>query len=119
MSAGADDKLMPMGRDAVAYATQNAAVCGAPGHHKAEFLASPERYMPQCGGFCANGISYAIPWAAGGGPNTWRIHHVNLYAAGRAAALKPRLGPGLTSRLARGVSLLYAGLHLPAHPWRR
>jgi hypothetical protein len=29
--------------------------------------------MPQFGGFCSNGINYAVPWGAGGGPNTWRI----------------------------------------------
>jgi YHS domain-containing protein len=97
VSDGADDKLMLMGHDAVAYFTQNTAVPGDPAikaelrgvtwrfaseANKAEFLASPEKYMPQFGGFCANGINYAIPWGAGGGPNTWRIYRGKLYVFG-------------------------------------
>jgi YHS domain-containing protein len=97
VSDGADDKLMLMGHDAVAYFTRNTAVPGAPAikaelrgvtwrfaseANKAEFLASPEKYMPQFGGFCANGINYAIPWGAGGGPNTWRIYRGKLYVFG-------------------------------------
>ena len=44
--------------------------------HKAEFLKNPQKYMPQFGGFCSNGINYAVPWGAGGGwndgtPNSW------------------------------------------------
>ncbi len=38
--------------------------------------------MPQCGGFCSNGINYAIPWGGGGGPNTWRIYKEKLYVFG-------------------------------------
>ena len=97
ISDGADDKLMLMGYDAVAYFTQNDAVKGDPAikaEHlgvtwrfaseadKAAFLKSPEQYMPQFGGFCANGINYAVPWGAGGGPNTWRIYRGKLYVFG-------------------------------------
>ena len=97
LSDGADDKLMLLGHDAVAYFTQNAAVRGDPAikaehlgvtwrfaseANKAEFLKSPGKYMPQFGGFCANGISYAVPWGAGGGPNTWRIYRGKLYVFG-------------------------------------
>jgi len=97
MSDGADDKLMLLGYDAVAYFTDNAAVKGDPAiklehlgvtyrfaseAHKAEFAKSPERYMPQFGGFCSNGINYAVPWGAGGGPNTWRIYRGKLYVFG-------------------------------------
>lgn len=102
VSDGADDQLAQMGHNALAYFSQNSAVPGGSCHHEAEFLTSPDKHMPQFGRLCTNGINCAIPWAAG-----------------RAAVLKPRLEPGLTSRLARGVALLYAGLHLPAHPWRR
>jgi YHS domain-containing protein len=97
LSDGADDKLMLLGYDAVAYFTDNAAVKGDPAiklehlgvtyrfasaAHKAAFARSPEKYMPQFGGFCANGINYAVPWGAGGGPNTWRIYRGKLYVFG-------------------------------------
>lgn len=59
VSDSADDKLMLMGHDAVAYFAQNAAVPGDPAI-KAEFLASREKYLPQFGGFCANGIDHAM-----------------------------------------------------------
>jgi YHS domain-containing protein len=101
LSDGADDKLMLLGYDAVAYFTDNAAVKGDPAiklehlgvtyrfaseAHKAEFAKSPEKYMPQFGGFCANGINYAVPWGAGGGPNTWRIYRGKLYVFGGQSA---------------------------------
>jgi len=38
--------------------------------------------MPQFGGYCSNGINYAVPWGAGGGPNTWRIYRGKLYVFG-------------------------------------
>lgn len=97
LSDGADDKLMLLGYDAVAYFTDNAAVKGDPAiklehlgvtyrfaseAHKAEFAKSPDKYMPQFGGFCANGINYAVPWGAGGGPDTWRIYRGKLYVFG-------------------------------------
>jgi YHS domain-containing protein len=97
LSDGADDKLMLLGYDAVAYFTDNAAVKGDPAiklehlgvtyrfaseAHKVEFANSPEKYMPQFGGFCANGINYAVPWGAGGGPDTWRIYRGTLYVFG-------------------------------------
>jgi len=97
VSDGTDDKLMLMGYDAVAYFTQSAAVKGDPNiklehlgvtyrfaseANKAEFQKSPDKYMPQFGGFCANGINYAVPWGAGGGPDTWRIYRGKLYVFG-------------------------------------
>ena len=97
LSDGADTKLMLLGYDAVAYFTDNDAVKGDPAikaehlgvtwrfaseEHKAAFLKAPEKYMPQFGGFCANGINYAVPWGAGGGPNTWRIYRGRLYVFG-------------------------------------
>ncbi len=97
MSDGADDKLMLLGYDAVAYFKQHDAVKGDPAikvehlgvtyrfaseANKADFQKTPEKYMPQFGGFCANGINYAVPWGAGGGPNTWRIYRGKLYVFG-------------------------------------
>ena len=91
------EKLMLMGHDPVAYFAQNDAVAGNPAiqaehmgvtwrfaseANKAEFLREPTRYMPQFGGYCSNGINYAVPWGAGGGPNTWRIYRGKLYVFG-------------------------------------
>jgi hypothetical protein len=42
--------------------------------------------MPQFGGFCANGINYAIPWGGGGAANTWRIYRGKLYVFGGQAS---------------------------------
>ena len=91
------ENLMLMGYDPVAYFKANEAVAGNPAiqsefmgviwrfssaDNQAEFLRSPETYMPQFGGFCSNGINYAVPWGAGGGPNTWRIYRGKLYVFG-------------------------------------
>jgi YHS domain-containing protein len=98
---GEDARLMLEGHDAVAYFAQNNAVKGSPSikaEHlgvtwrfaseasKAEFLKSPERYMPQFGGYCSNGINYAVPGGGGGGPNTWRIYRGKLYVFGGQGA---------------------------------
>jgi YHS domain-containing protein len=92
-----DSNVMLEGHDPVAYFTQNEAIKGDPAIHtqrlgvvfrfiseanKAEFLRAPHRYMPQFGGYCSNGINYAIPWGGGGGPNTWRIYRGKLYVFG-------------------------------------
>jgi YHS domain-containing protein len=97
MRDGADERLMLEGHDAVAYFTQNDAVRGDPAikldykgvtwrfaseANKIEFERAPEKYMPQFGGFCSDGINYAIPWGGGGGPNTWRIYRGKLYVCG-------------------------------------
>jgi len=94
-------ELMLMGHDALAYFTQNEAVPGNPAiqaehrgvtwrfaseANKAEFLLEPTKYMPQFGGYCSNGINYAVPWGAGGGPNTWRIYRGKLYVFGGQAS---------------------------------
>lgn len=96
-SDGAHDRLMLEGHDAVAYFTQNEAVKGSPSitlehmgvtwrfasdAHRAMFLRAPERYMPQFGGYCSNGINYAIPWGGGGAANTWRVYRGKLYVFG-------------------------------------
>ena len=91
------ERLTLLGYDPVAYFTQNAAVLGNPtiqseyqgvtwrfarAENQAMFLREPTKYMPQFGGFCTNGINYAVPWGAGGGPNTWRIYRGKLYVFG-------------------------------------
>jgi hypothetical protein len=95
------NELMLMGHDPVAYFTQNDAVAGNPGiqaehlgvtwrfaseANKAAFLREPAKYMPQFGGYCSNGINYAIPWGGGGAPNTWRIYRSKLYVFGGQAS---------------------------------
>jgi YHS domain-containing protein len=100
-SDGQDSKLMLEGHDPVAYFTQNEAVKGDPAirterlgvvyrftseANKAEFIRAPHRYMPQFGGFCSNGINYAVPWGGGGAPNTWRIYRGKLYVFGGQAS---------------------------------
>ena len=97
VSDAQDANLMLEGHDPVAYFTQNEAIKGDPAirterlgvvfrfiseANKAEFLRGPHRYLPQFGGYCANGINYAIPWGGGGGPNTWRIYRGKLYVFG-------------------------------------
>ena len=99
-SDGPHERLMLEGHDAVAYFTQGAAVRGDPtitsshlgvtwrfasAANRAAFEREPQRYMPQFGGFCSNGINYAIPWGGGGGPNTWRIYRGKLYVFGGQA----------------------------------
>ncbi len=50
--------------------------------NRAEFRQQPQKYMPQFGGFCTNGINDAIPWGGGGGPDSWRIDRGKLYGFG-------------------------------------
>jgi len=96
-TGGVPPGVMLEGHDAVAYFTRNEAVRGDPAitsnlkgvtwrfasaAHKAEFERNPAKYMPQFGGFCSNGINYAVPWGGGGGPDTWRIYRGRLYVFG-------------------------------------
>jgi YHS domain-containing protein len=94
-----DERLMLRGADVVAYFTQGRDVAGSPqwrsvhegvtfrfasAEHKALFDANPSRYLPQFGGYCANGIVYAIPW--GGDADAWRIIDGKLYIFGGRAS---------------------------------
>lgn len=96
---GGDERVMLKGADVVAYFTQNRHVPGTPqfrstyegvtfrfasAEHKALFDAAPRRYLPQYGGYCANGLVYAIPW--GGDADTWRILDGRLYIFGGLAS---------------------------------
>jgi YHS domain-containing protein len=94
-SEGADANLMLKGHDPVAYFTEGRHVPGKPdikaehegvtyrfasAEHRDLFVKQPGKYAPQYGGFCANGIAYAIPW--GGDPDTWAIIDGKLYIFG-------------------------------------
>jgi len=96
---GDDAHVMLDGHDVVAYFTQSRHARGTPqfksvhqgvtfyfasAEHKALFDREPARYVPQYGGFCANGINYAIPW--GGDADTWRIINGKLYIFGGAGS---------------------------------
>lgn len=93
------DPVMLKGADVVAYFTQNRHVQGSPqfsssysgvafhfasAEHKALFDKEPTRYLPQFGGFCANGITYGIPW--GGDADSWRMLNGKLYIFGGAGS---------------------------------
>lgn len=92
---GGDERVMLFGHDVVAYFTLGRHALGsaqfksvyedvtfrfANAEHKAMFDREPAKYLPQYGGFCANGIAYAIPW--GGDADTWRIDNGKLYIFG-------------------------------------
>lgn len=92
---GDDPRVMLKGADVVAYFTVGRPQPGraqfssvhegvtfrfASAEHKALFDATPSKYLPQYGGYCANGIVYGIPW--GGDADTWRIDDGRLYIFG-------------------------------------
>ena len=95
VSDGDDKHLMLKGYDVVAYFTDKAYKPGLPTvksmykgvafrfaspEHKALFDAAPEKYIPQFGGYCTNGIVYGIPW--GGDADVWEIFDGKLYMFG-------------------------------------
>jgi len=91
----AEGRLLLKGADVVAYFTQNAYAQGSPqwrseyegvnfrfasAEHKALFDKEPTKYLPQYGGYCANGIVYGIPW--GGDADAWKMIDGKLYIFG-------------------------------------
>ncbi len=94
--ADGDDKhLILFGHDVVSYFTEGTHKLGSPTiksvyknvtfrfskpEHKTMFDAAPEKYIPQFGGYCANGMAYAIPW--GGNADTWVIRDGKLFIFG-------------------------------------
>ncbi len=95
VSEGEDKHLMLKGYDVVSYFSEGAHHEGLASikseykgvtfrfskpEHKKLFDAAPEKYLPQYGGYCANGIVYGIPW--GGDADTWRIFNGKLYIFG-------------------------------------
>jgi len=96
---GADERVMLKGHDVVAYFTDGKHMLGSPQFsslyegvtfrfastaHKALFDATPTKYLPQYGGYCANGIVYGIPW--GGDADTWVMNGGKLYIFGGAGS---------------------------------
>jgi YHS domain-containing protein len=94
-----ENRLMLKGADVVAYFTQGKYVQGSPqwrsqhegvdfrfasAEHKALFDKEPAKYLPQYGGYCANGIVYGIPW--GGDADTWKLIDGKLYIFGGKAS---------------------------------
>lgn len=95
VSEGEDRHLLLFGHDVVSYFTEKTHRPGNPAikslykgvtfrfskaEHKALFDAAPEKYIPQFGGYCANGIAYGIPW--GGDADTWEVIGGKLYIFG-------------------------------------
>jgi YHS domain-containing protein len=87
--------VMLKGHDVVSYFTQNKHAMGSPqfvslyegvnfyfanAQHKALFDKEPAKYIPQYGGYCADGIVYGIPW--GGDADTWTMRDGKLYIFG-------------------------------------
>ena len=94
-----DERVMLAGHDVVAYFTLGRHAPGllriksvyqgvtfrfANEQHKALFDADPTKYLPQYGGYCANGMAYGIPW--GGDADTWVMVNGKLYINGGAAS---------------------------------
>lgn len=90
-----DARVMLKGADMVAYFADGKYQQGAPAfksslegvvfwftsaEHKARFDQSPAQYLPQFGGYCANGLVYGIPW--GGDADTWKMIDGKLYIFG-------------------------------------
>ena len=90
-----DDHLILFGADVVAYFTDNRPIQGSPEYrseyqgvdfyfssaeNKALFDAKPTAYLPQYGGYCANGIVFGIPW--GGNAEDFIVHDDKLYIFG-------------------------------------
>jgi YHS domain-containing protein len=95
VAEGGDARVLLGGYDVVAYFTEGRHQRGSPqftsvhegvtlrfasAGHKALFDADPQRYLPQFGGYCANGIVYGIPW--GGDADTWAVIDGRLYIFG-------------------------------------
>jgi YHS domain-containing protein len=95
----AGERLMLKGHDVVRYFTDGKHALGstqnvstykgvafhfASAENKKQFDAAPEKFLPQYGGYCANGIAYAIPW--GGDADTWTMVNGKLYIFGGAGS---------------------------------
>ena len=100
VAEGDDKHLMLFGHDVVSYFTEGTHRRGSPAiksvykgvtfrfskpEHKTLFDRTPERYLPQFGGYCTNGIVYGIPW--GGNADNWRIIDGKLYIFGGQGSL--------------------------------
>ena len=92
VSEGGDSNLMLGGNDPVAYFAAGRPLPGrsdiktehrgltyrfASDESRRQFITSPERYVPQFGGFCAQAMAYAVPTPADAG--TFKIIDGKLY----------------------------------------
>lgn len=90
-------RLVLKGYDPVAYFTDGKPVQGDPGisyefdegryyfaneHHRAMFVAEPERYAPQFGGYCTGSMSRGV--RNEGHPEAWIIADGKLFVFGAA-----------------------------------
>ncbi|HEY2628678.1 MAG TPA: YHS domain-containing (seleno)protein [Usitatibacter sp.] len=96
---GNDAHLMLFGYDVVNYFTDQKEAKGSPefksvykdvtfrfasAEHKKMFDAAPEKYLPQFGGYCTDGIVYGIPW--GGDADVWSMIDGKVYIFGGQGA---------------------------------
>ena len=63
--------------------------------HKKMFVANPDRYVPQYGGFCAFGVTQVTKFD--GDPLLWNIHNGKLYVNATPALQQKWLGKGLVN----------------------
>jgi YHS domain-containing protein len=97
VSIDGNDRVMLKGADVVAYFADAQYKQGNPAiksiyekitfyfvseENRRKFDAEPLKYVPQYGGYCANGTAYGIPW--GGDADTWRVIEGRLYIFGGA-----------------------------------
>ncbi len=90
-----NDRVLMKGADVVTYFTKNAYTQGNPSikstyenvtfyfssaENKALFDKDPTKYLPEYGGYCANGIVYSIPW--GGDADAFEMIGGKLYIFG-------------------------------------
>jgi hypothetical protein len=95
VSEGEDKHLMLFGYDVVSYFTERTHRLGSPAiksvykdvtfrfskpEHKTMFDRSPDKYIPQFGGYCTNGMVYGVPW--GGDADVWEMIDGKLYIFG-------------------------------------
>jgi YHS domain-containing protein len=99
VAEGDEARVMLKGADVVAYFVSNKYQQGLPqftsryedisfrfasAENKALFDKQPSKYLPEFGGYCANGLVYAIPW--GGDADTWKMINGKLYIFGGQAS---------------------------------
>jgi YHS domain-containing protein len=100
VAQGDDKHLMLFGHDVVSYFTENKHRLGSEAYkskvgevtfrfssaeNKAVFDKEPNKYVPQYGGYCANGLVYSIPW--GGNADNFKIIDGKLYIFGGQGSL--------------------------------
>ncbi len=90
-----NDRVLLKGGDVVSYFTKNTYMQGNPSikstyenvtfyfssaGNKALFDKEPTKYLPEFGGYCANGVVYSIPW--GGDADSFEMINGKLYIFG-------------------------------------